>query len=75
MPSPEGPAECDGSAGAQSTTPNPKANKTFESWSESRSSIPSATQRALKSLEWVTPVENVVVGRPLVQRRNPHVSL
>ena len=30
------------------------AGKTFESWSETRSSIPSATQRALKSLEWVT---------------------
>ncbi len=40
------------------------ANKTFESWSESRSSIPSATQRALKTLEWVTRAENVVVAGP-----------
>jgi DNA replication protein DnaC len=40
------------------------AGKTFESWSEARSSIPSATQRALKSLEWVTRAENVVVAGP-----------
>jgi DNA replication protein DnaC len=40
------------------------AGKTFESWSETRSSIPSATQRALKSLEWVARAENVVVAGP-----------
>lgn len=40
------------------------AGKTFESWIESRSSIPPATQRALRSLEWVTRAENVVVAGP-----------
>ena len=40
------------------------AGKTFESWTESRSSIPAATQRALRSLEWVTRAENVVVAGP-----------
>ena len=40
------------------------AGKTFESWIESRSSIPSATQRALRSLEWVTRSENLVVAGP-----------
>ena len=40
------------------------AGKTFESWTESRSTIPAATQRALRSLEWVTRAENVVVAGP-----------
>jgi DNA replication protein DnaC len=40
------------------------AGKTFESWTESRSSIPAATQRALRSLEWVGRAENVVVAGP-----------
>lgn len=40
------------------------AGKTFESWVESRSSIPAATQRALRSLEWVTRAENLVVAGP-----------
>ncbi len=40
------------------------AGKTFESWTESRSSIPAATQRALRSLEWVSRAENVVVAGP-----------
>lgn len=40
------------------------AGKTFESWTESRSSIPAPTQRALRSLEWVTRAENVVVAGP-----------
>jgi DNA replication protein DnaC len=40
------------------------AGKTFESWTESRASIPAATQRALRSLEWVSRAENVVVAGP-----------
>jgi len=40
------------------------AGKTFESWIESRSSIPTPTQRALRSLEWVTRAENLVVAGP-----------
>jgi DNA replication protein DnaC len=38
--------------------------KTFDTWTESRSSIPTATQRALRSLEWVTRAENLVVAGP-----------
>ena len=40
------------------------AGKTFDTWIESRSSIPTPTQRALKSLEWVTRSENLVVAGP-----------
>ena len=40
------------------------AGKTFESWIESRSSIPAATVRALRSLEWLTRAENIVVAGP-----------
>lgn len=40
------------------------AGKSFDTWSESRSSIPVATQRALRSLEWVARAENVVVAGP-----------
>lgn len=40
------------------------AGKTFESWAETRSSIPLAAQRALRSLEWVSRAENVVVAGP-----------
>ncbi|MDA8283338.1 MAG: ATP-binding protein [Actinomycetota bacterium] len=40
------------------------AGKTFGSWIESRSSVPAATQRALRSLEWVTRAENLVVAGP-----------
>ena len=40
------------------------AGKTFGSWVESRSSIPSATQRALRNLEWVFRAENLVVAGP-----------
>jgi len=40
------------------------AGKTFDTWTETRSSIPAATQRALRSLEWVTRAENVVVAGP-----------
>lgn len=40
------------------------AGKTFDTWVESRSSIPSATQRALRSLEWVARAENVVLAGP-----------
>jgi DNA replication protein DnaC len=40
------------------------AGKTFETWNESRSSIPTATQRAVRTLEWVTRAENLVVAGP-----------
>jgi DNA replication protein DnaC len=40
------------------------AGKTFDTWTESRSSIPSAVQRSLKSLEWVQRAENLVVAGP-----------
>jgi DNA replication protein DnaC len=40
------------------------AGKTFGSWIESRSSIPAASQRALRSLEWVKRAENLVVAGP-----------
>ena len=40
------------------------AGKTFDTWVASRSSIPAATQRALRSLEWVSRAENVVVAGP-----------
>ncbi|MGH9093067.1 MAG: ATP-binding protein, partial [Acidimicrobiales bacterium] len=40
------------------------SGKTFGSWIESRSSIAPATQRALRSLEWVARAENVVVAGP-----------
>lgn len=40
------------------------AGKTFDTWVASRSSIPTTTQRALRSLEWVSRAENVVVAGP-----------
>jgi DNA replication protein DnaC len=40
------------------------AGKTFESWVETRSSIPATAQRSLRSLEWVSRAENVVVAGP-----------
>jgi len=40
------------------------SGKTFEVWSEVRSSIPAKTQRALASLEWVARAENLVVAGP-----------
>jgi DNA replication protein DnaC len=40
------------------------AGKTFDTWNESRSSIPAATQRALCTLEWVSRAENLVVAGP-----------
>jgi DNA replication protein DnaC len=40
------------------------AGKTFDTWDGSRSSIPPATQRALRSLEWVFRAENLVVAGP-----------
>jgi len=40
------------------------AGKTFETWDGSRSSIPGATQSALRSLEWVARHENVVICGP-----------
>jgi DNA replication protein DnaC len=40
------------------------AGKTFESWNHTRSSIPTATQQALRSLEWIDRHENIVVCGP-----------
>ena len=40
------------------------AGKTFDTWTESRSSIPAKAQRSLRSLEWVTRSENLVVAGP-----------
>jgi DNA replication protein DnaC len=40
------------------------AGKTFDTWQASRSSIPAATQRAIRSLEWVFRAENLVVAGP-----------
>ncbi|MCZ2404080.1 ATP-binding protein [Paenarthrobacter sp. Z7-10] len=38
--------------------------KTFEAWDESASSIPAPTQQGLRTLEWITRRENVVVCGP-----------
>lgn len=38
--------------------------KTFDAWEESASSIPVATQSALRTLEWITRKENLVVCGP-----------
>jgi DNA replication protein DnaC len=40
------------------------AGKTFETWREPASSIPSATQQALRTLEWVRRAENLAVVGP-----------
>lgn len=40
------------------------AGKTFEVWDETRSSIPTATQRGLRTLEWVKRAENLVICGP-----------
>lgn len=40
------------------------SGKTFDTWEETRSSIPTATQRALRSLEWLSRKENLVVAGP-----------
>jgi len=40
------------------------SGKTFDAWDPSRSSIPAATQRALRTLEWVQRKENLVVCGP-----------
>jgi DNA replication protein DnaC len=40
------------------------SGKTFEAWEGTRSSIPQATQHALRSLEWVERAENLVVAGP-----------
>lgn len=40
------------------------AGKTFEAWTPERSSIPTPTQQALQSLEWVERRENLVVCGP-----------
>jgi len=38
--------------------------KTFDTWRESSSSIPAATQQALRTLEWVRRAENLAVVGP-----------
>jgi DNA replication protein DnaC len=38
--------------------------KTFDGWDETISSIPAPTQRALRTLEWISRAENVVVCGP-----------
>lgn len=40
------------------------AGKTFESWRDADSSIPTATQTALRTLEWVGRAENLAVTGP-----------
>jgi DNA replication protein DnaC len=40
------------------------AGKTFESWREQDSTIPTATQTALRTLEWVGRAENLAVTGP-----------
>src|SRR6202007_1068384 len=40
------------------------AGKPFGAWIEPRPPVPPATVRALRSLEWVTRAENVVVAGP-----------
>ena len=40
------------------------AGKTFDTWVESRSSIPPPAQRSLRSLEWISRRENLVVAGP-----------
>ena len=40
------------------------AGKTFETWSEHKSSIPAPTQAALRSLEWVGRAENLAICGP-----------
>ena len=40
------------------------AGKTFDTWDASRSSIPTATQRALGSLEWLSRHENLAIAGP-----------
>lgn len=40
------------------------AGKTFESWRDGDSSIPTVTQRALRTLEWVGRAENLAVAGP-----------
>lgn len=40
------------------------AGKTFDAWDPTRSSVPAATQRALRTLEWVDRAENLVACGP-----------
>ncbi|MGH8919745.1 MAG: ATP-binding protein, partial [Actinomycetes bacterium] len=40
------------------------AGKTFDSWREANSSIPVATQSALRTLEWVGRAENLALSGP-----------
>ncbi len=38
--------------------------KTFDTWNETTSSVPAPTQRSLRTLEWITNHENLVVCGP-----------
>ena len=40
------------------------SGKTFDTWDETLSSIPAPTQQALRTLEWISRKENVVVCGP-----------
>jgi DNA replication protein DnaC len=40
------------------------AGKTFDAWDEAASPIPKATQRALRSLEWIDRAENLCICGP-----------
>lgn len=40
------------------------AGKTFEAWDEHASAIPTATQQALRTLEWISRAENLCVCGP-----------
>jgi hypothetical protein len=40
------------------------ANKTFDTWRETASTIPTATQQALRGLEWIRRGENLAVVAP-----------
>lgn len=40
------------------------AGKTFEAWDETKSSIPTATQTALRTLEWISRRENLCIVGP-----------
>jgi len=65
-----GPLQAEVEGRARSTTETRRrqarfpAGKTFDTWEAKRSSIASATQQALRTLEWVGRHENVVVCGP-----------
>lgn len=47
------------------------AGKTFDTWDQTRSSIPTGTQQALRSLEWIDGHENPVVCGPPAREGPP----